>query len=75
MSERFKHREESHGRQVCRGTLPGARSAGSGIAAGTAAAGESVKEKLDKVIENGNETNRLLRSLSMTFPWNYQTRL
>ena len=53
MSERFKHREESHGRQVRRGTLPGAGIAGSGTAAGTAAAGgadagESVKEKLDK---------------------------
>lgn len=80
MAERFKHREESHGREARRrtlsggvvgGSVPGVAPAGSGGGSGgTGSGGENVREKLDKIIKgnkkiiaNGEETNRLLRSL------------
>ncbi|KAI9780811.1 MAG: hypothetical protein M1816_002647 [Peltula sp. TS41687] len=82
VSKRFAHREQAYRNQLKRAAaaaraVSGAKGSGSRIGSGSAVAaagagdrGETVKEKLDKVIANreeiianGEETNRLLRSL------------
>ncbi|KAI9775297.1 MAG: hypothetical protein M1816_005991 [Peltula sp. TS41687] len=75
MSSRFAHREQAYRNQLKRAAaepraVSVAKGSGGRVGSGSAVAaagasdgGETVKEKLDKVIANGEETNRLLRSL------------